>query len=50
MEDNPTVMYLLGDESALFDLQKSVLDNLVLPLQGYGLNDIFKHRDLVNYQ
>jgi predicted RecB family nuclease len=50
MEDNLTVMYLLGDESPLFDLQKPVLDSLVLPLQGYGLKDICKHRDLVNFQ
>ena len=50
MEANATVEYLLGDESPLFDLQKPVLDNLVLPLQGYGLKDICKHRDLVNFQ
>ena len=50
MEDHPTVAYLLGDESPLFDLQKPVLDSLVLPLQGYGLKDICKHRDLVNFQ
>lgn len=50
MEDNETVTYLLGDESPLFDLQKPVLDSLVLPLQGYGLKDICKHKDLVNFQ
>ncbi len=50
MEDNETVAYLLGDDSPLFDLQKPVLDSLVLPLQGYGLKDICKHRDLVNFQ
>ena len=50
MEDHPTVVYLLGDESPLFDLQKPVLEGLVLPLQGYGLKDICKHRDLVNFQ
>ncbi|MEW8053010.1 MAG: TM0106 family RecB-like putative nuclease [Candidatus Thiodiazotropha sp.] len=50
MEDNPTVVYLLGDESPLFDLQRPVLDSLVLPLQGYGLKDICKHEDLVNFQ
>lgn len=50
MEDNATVNYLLGDESPLFDMQKPVLDNLVLPLQGYGLKDICKHKNLVNFQ
>lgn len=50
MEDNATVVYLLGGESPLFDLQKPVLESLVLPLQGYGLKDICKHRDLVNFQ
>ena len=50
MEDNETVTYLLGNESPLFDLQKPVLDSLVLPLQGYGLKDICKHQDLVNFQ
>ena len=50
MEDNATVLYLLGDNSPLFDMQKPVLNNLVLPLQGYGLKDICKHKDLVNFQ
>ena len=50
MEDNGTVIYLLGDDSPLFDMQKPVLDNLILPLQGYGLKDICKHEDLVNFQ
>jgi len=50
MENHPTVEYLLGDNSPLFDLQKPVLDSLVLPLQGYGLKDICKHPDLVNFQ
>ncbi len=50
MEDHDTVAYLLGEKSPLFDLQKPVLDNLVLPLQGYGLKDICKHKDLVNFQ
>jgi len=50
MEDDETVVYLLGDESPLFDLQKPVLDSLILPLQGYGLKDICKHPNLVNFQ
>lgn len=50
MESNETVLYLLGEESPLFDMQKPVLDSLVLPLQGYGLKDICKHKELVNFQ
>jgi len=50
MGDDATVSYLLGEESPLFDMQKPVLDSLVLPLQGYGLKDICKHKDLVNFQ
>ena len=50
MENNATVLYLLGDESPLYDMQKPVLDGLVLPLQGYGLKDICKHSDLVDFQ
>lgn len=50
MENNETVLYLLGEESLLFDMQKPVLDSLVLPLQGYGLKDICKHKELVNFQ
>lgn len=50
MEDNDTVLYLLDDDSPLYDMQKPVLKNLVLPLQGYGLKDICKHKDLVNFQ
>jgi len=50
MEDNETILWLLGEDSPLFDMQKPVTDNLVLPLQGYGLKDICKHKDLVNFQ
>jgi predicted RecB family nuclease len=50
MEAHATVEYLLGEESPLFDLRESVKDNLVLPLQGYGLKDICKHPDLVDFQ
>lgn len=54
MEGNEAVQYLLGDSplhlSPLFDMQKPVKDSLVLPLQGYGLKDICKHKDLVNFQ
>ena len=50
MEDHERVTYLLADDGPLFDLQKPVLKSLVLPLQGYGLKDICKHPDLVNFQ
>jgi predicted RecB family nuclease len=50
MEDHETVAYLLADDGPLFDLQKPVLKSLVLPLQGYGLKNICKHPDLVNFQ
>ncbi|HBV20565.1 MAG TPA: recombinase RecB, partial [Nitrosomonas sp.] len=53
MTEHATVQWLLGQHgeyTPLFDMQKPVLDNLVLPLQGYGLKDICKHPDLVNFQ
>jgi predicted RecB family nuclease len=50
MQNDTTVQWLLGNDSPLFDIQKPVLNNLVLPLQGYGLKDICKHPDLVNFQ
>ncbi|HBV21097.1 MAG TPA: recombinase RecB [Nitrosomonas sp.] len=53
MIEHATVQWLLGQHgeyTPLFDMQKPVLDNLVLPLQGYGLKDICKHPDLVNFQ
>jgi predicted RecB family nuclease len=50
MEGNETVLYLLSEEGPLFDLQKPISNSLVLPLQGYGLKDICKHKDLVNFQ
>lgn len=50
MHEHPIVQWLLGSDSPLFDIQKPVKNNLVLPLQGYGLKDICKHKDLVNFQ
>jgi predicted RecB family nuclease len=50
MEENKTVKYLLGKDSPLFDMQKPVLESLVLPLQSYGLKDICKHPNLVNFR
>jgi len=44
------VVWLLESESALFDLQKSVVDSLILPLTKYGLKDICKDKNLVNFQ
>ncbi len=49
MENHPTVEHLLGDNSPLFDLLEPIRANLVLPLDGYGLKDICKHKDLVNF-
>jgi uncharacterized protein len=55
MTEQATVQWLLGkthgdNRGPMFDLQKAVQDNLVLPLQGYGLKDICKHPALVNFQ
>lgn len=51
MESDPTVAWLLDkDAGPLYDIQKAVTDNLILPLPGYGLKKICKHSDLVNFQ
>ena len=50
MESYPTVMWLLTDDGPLYDLQTPVKDCLVLPVSGYGLKAICKHKDLVNFQ
>ena len=53
MLDDSTVQWLLGlhgETSPLFDMQKVVRDNLILPIYGYGLKDICKHPKLVNFQ
>ncbi|MFZ4762465.1 MAG: TM0106 family RecB-like putative nuclease [Alphaproteobacteria bacterium] len=50
MENDPTVVWLLGEDSPLFDLQKPVKESLVLPISSYGLKQICKHEDLVNFQ
>jgi uncharacterized protein len=50
MEDDPTVAWLLGDESPLFDLLPAVRNSIALPLTGYGLKKICKHENLVNFQ
>lgn len=51
MEEHPTVTWLLDPaDGPLHDIQKAVTENLVLPLPGYGLKNICKHPDLVNFQ
>ena len=51
MEAHETVVWLLDEETGpLYDIQKAVTDNLVLPLSGYGLKKICKHERLVNFQ
>ena len=50
MEEHPIVEWLLGDNSPLFDIQPVVKNNFVLPLASYGLKQICKHKDLVNFQ
>ncbi len=50
MEEHPTVAWLLGDDSPLFDIQKPIKEALVLPVMGYGLKPICKNEGLVNFQ
>ncbi len=51
MVDHPIAVWLLDRAAGpLYDIQKAVTDNLVLPLSGYGLKNICKHPDLVNFQ
>lgn len=50
MKGHPTVEWLLGKESPLFDIQKPLLKALVLPISGYGLKQVCKHEGLVNFQ
>lgn len=50
MESHPVVIWLLGDQSPLLDIQKPLKKALVLPLASYGLKSICKHEGLVNFQ
>ncbi len=51
MAKDPIVLYLLDENhSPLFDMNKFVKDNIVLPLKGYGLKDVCKHKGLVDFQ
>ena len=51
MRKHPIVAWLLDKKNGpLFDLHKSVIDNVILPLHVYGLKDICKHEKIVNFQ
>jgi len=50
MREHPTIAWLLGDASPLFDLLEVVKECLVLPVASYGLKYICKHPKLVNFQ
>ena len=50
MREHPTVAWLLGDSSPLYDLLEVVKACLVLPVASYGLKYICKHPELVNFQ
>jgi uncharacterized protein len=50
MSTHPTVMWLLGDTSPLYDIQRPVKKGLVLPIASYGLKQICKHEGLVNFK
>lgn len=47
--EHPIVNWLLS-EGGLFDIRETVFDSLILPTNGYGLKEICKHKDLVNFQ
>ena len=50
MQEHPTVAWLLGEQTPLFDMLVPIKECLVLPLASYGLKYICKHPKLVNYQ
>lgn len=50
MHYHPTVAWLLGDNTPLFDLLEPIRECLVLPVASYGLKYICKHPKLVNFQ
>ncbi len=50
MQENPTVKWLLDDDSSCFDIKGAVSESLILPVTGYGLKNICKHKDLFNFQ
>jgi len=50
MREHPTVDWLLGENTPLFDLLEVVKECLILPVASYGLKYICKHPKLVNFQ
>lgn len=50
MREDDTVKWLLDEEHSCFDIKPQVSNNLILPVTGYGLKDICKPGDLVNFQ
>jgi uncharacterized protein len=50
MKNNPTVRYLLGKKSPLFDLLDAVKETFIMPTNSYGLKEISKNPKLVNFQ
>ncbi len=47
--EKPIVNWLLN-EGGLFDIRETVVNSLILPTNGYGLKEICKHKDLVDFQ
>ncbi|MEM7432776.1 MAG: TM0106 family RecB-like putative nuclease [Pseudomonadota bacterium] len=47
--EEPTVDWLLN-QGGLVDFRDTVVDSLILPTMGYGLKEICKHKDLVNFR
>lgn len=50
MHNHPTVAWLLGEKTPLFDMCKLVTECLVLPVSSYSLKVVCKHPQLVNFQ
>ena len=50
MQDDARVLWLLGEDSPLFDLRDVLTKSLVLPLRSYGLKAVCKAKNLVNFQ
>ncbi len=47
--EHPTVEWLLNG-GGLYDLRETVFESLILPTRGYGLKEICKSKDLVNFR
>ena len=50
MEQHPTVAWLLGEQSPLYDLLPVIQQSLALPLLSYSLKRVCKDKRLVNFQ